>query len=140
LAISKERKRELVKIYTEWMKGSRAMFVTEYIGLSMKDMDDLRAKVREVGGEFHVIKNTLIKRAFESVEIPMQESYFDGPTAIGFAYEDPPALAKALAEFAKESEILKIRGGYLENEVVSAGFTAATCAEGYPLGYAHGSC
>jgi large subunit ribosomal protein L10 len=119
LAISKERKRELVELYSDWLNSSLAMFVTEYIGLNMNEMDELRSRVREAGGEFHIVKNTLVKRAFEAAGLPMPEEYLDGPTAIGFAFEDAPYMAKALSEFAKESDFLKIRGGYLEKELMS---------------------
>ena len=64
MAISKEHKNEMVEQYKEWVNNSRAMVVTEYTGLNMKQLDDLRSKVREAGGEFHVIKNTLTKVAF----------------------------------------------------------------------------
>jgi large subunit ribosomal protein L10 len=120
LAISKGRKQELVELYSEWINKSLAMFVTEYIGLNMNAMNDLRSRVRDAGGEFHIVKNTLVKRAFEAAKLPMPEDYFDGPTAIGFAFEDAPHMAKALSDFAKESDFLKIRGGYLVSELMSA--------------------
>jgi large subunit ribosomal protein L10 len=59
LAISKQRKDELVTQYVKWVDQSQAMIVTEYLGMSMKQVDELRSKVREAGGEFHIIKNTL---------------------------------------------------------------------------------
>jgi len=61
MAISKKRKEELVAQYIEWMNRSQAFYLTEYIGLSMADIDVMRHRVRETGGEFHVIKNTLGK-------------------------------------------------------------------------------
>ena len=59
MAISKKRKDALVASYTDWLDRSKALIVTEYTGLSMKQIDDLRSKVREAGGEFHIVKNTL---------------------------------------------------------------------------------
>jgi large subunit ribosomal protein L10 len=120
LAISKERKKEMVDEYVEWVNNSRALILTEYTGLDMKQMDDLRAKTREAGGEFHIIKNTLSRVAFEQLGIPMPEGYFEGSTAIGFAFQDAPALAKTLTEFARASEELKIKGGYLDQRVITA--------------------
>jgi large subunit ribosomal protein L10 len=120
LAISKERKEELVSQYREWADGSRAMVLTDYLGLTMKDLDELRQKVREVGGEYHIVKNTLTQIAFEEQGLPLPEGYFEGTTAIGFAFEDAPGLAKALSEFAKSSDFLKIKGGYLGENFVSA--------------------
>jgi large subunit ribosomal protein L10 len=119
LAVSKERKQEIATSYQEWLGNSQAVFLAEYIGLSVKDMDALRAKVREVGGEFHVIKNTLAKIAFEESGYEVPEDLFQGSTAAGFAFEDAPALAKALADFSKSVEFLKFKGGYLHKDMVS---------------------
>lgn len=120
MAITKERKNEIVDQYSEWINKSRAMFVTEYVGLSMKDIDELRKKAREAGGEFHIVKNTLGKVAFESIGLEIPSNYLDGSTAIGFAFEDAPAMAKAMAEFARSSEFLKIKGGYLNKQVIDS--------------------
>ena len=119
MAVSKERKQEIATSYQEWLGNSQAVFLAEYIGLSVKDMDALRAKVREVGGEFHVIKNTLAKIAFEESGYEVPEDLFQGSTAAGFAFEDAPALAKALADFSKSVEFLKFKGGYLHKDMVS---------------------
>ncbi len=119
MAISKERKNELVAQYVEWADSSKALVVTEYKGLSVKDLDNLRAKLRTVGGEFHIIKNTLGKLALEQAQLPVQEGVFEGSTAISFAFEDAPAMAKALIEFAEEKEFIKVKAGYLERELIS---------------------
>jgi large subunit ribosomal protein L10 len=120
LAISKERKKEIVAEYQEWLDKSQAVIMTNYIGLTMKDMDALRKKVREAGGEFHILKNTLGKLAVENAGLPLVEDHFEATTAAGFAFEDGPALAKAMTDFAKEVEFLKIKGGYLESQPVSS--------------------
>jgi large subunit ribosomal protein L10 len=119
LAITKERKKELVERYKEWMKHSQAMIVTEYTGMPMKQIDDLRGKMREAGGEFHVVKNTLGKLAVEESGLPLPEDYFEGSTAFSFAFEDAPALAKALADFARTNDFVKIKGGYLGDHPIS---------------------
>ena len=69
MAITKEQKREIVAKYGEWLARSDAFVLAEYTGMNMKDMDALRAKIREAGGEFHVVKNTLAKLALEDAEI-----------------------------------------------------------------------
>ncbi len=119
MAVSKERKKEIVTTYQDWLGKSQAVFLAEYIGLSVKDMDALRDKVREVGGEFHVIKNSLGKIAFEESGYEVPEDLFLGSTAAGFAFEDAPAMAKALADFSKSVDFLKFKGGYLEKNMVS---------------------
>ena len=120
MAISKERKDEVVQQYGDWLNKSRALILTEYKGLSMKDLDTLRSRVREAGGEFHVIKNTLGKIVFLEAGLELPEDYFEGSTAIGFGFEDAPALAKTMTEFTRTSEFLKIKGGYLNRKLMTA--------------------
>ena len=116
LAITKERKNELVAQYSEWVSRSKALVFTQYVGLTMKDIDTLRIKVRDNGGEFHIIKNTLAKLAFEQAGYAVPEGQLEGSTAIVFAYTDAPAIAKAVMEFARTSEFLKVKGGFLEKQ------------------------
>ena len=119
MAHTKERKEEIVAQYDEWLEKSEAFILTEYIGLTVKDLDKLRASVREAGGEFHIVKNTLIKRLLEEKKLELKDEHYINTTAIGFAFEDPPGLAKALADFAKESDFLKIKAGYLDNNYMA---------------------
>ncbi len=114
MAISRKQKEELVVQYIDWMNRSQALIFTGYNGLSVKEIDDLRHKVRESGGEFHVIKNTLGKVAFEQAGVPLPEEYLEESTAIAFAFEDPAAMAKAITDFSRSTDFLKIKGGYLE--------------------------
>jgi large subunit ribosomal protein L10 len=120
LAISKEKKREIVEQYGEWLKQSQALILTEYIGMTMKDMDLLRARVREAGGEFHIVKNTLMRRMLDEAGLDSKDEDFINTTAIGFAFEDAPALAKTMTGYAKESGLLKVKAGYLESKRMSA--------------------
>ena len=120
MAITKEQKREMVAQYGEWLDRSDAIVLAEYTGMTMKDMDALRKKIREAGGEFHVVKNTLAKLALKDAEIDYDDEHFLSSTAIGFAFEDPPALAKAMTDFEKESDSLKVKVGYLEKQMMSA--------------------
>jgi large subunit ribosomal protein L10 len=119
LAISKNRKKEIVAEYTAWIKKSQAMILAEYKGLPMAELDALRSKMREAGGEFHVVKNTLGQIAFKEAGLPLPEKLFEGSTAIGFAFEDAPAAAKMLNDYIRNSEFLKIKGGYLGAQVMS---------------------
>jgi len=120
LAISKEKKREIAAQYGEWLEKSQAIVLTEYLGLTMKEIDELRARIRESGGEIHIVKNTLVKRVLEEADLELKDEHFVNTTAIGFAFEDAPALAKAMTDFAKDSDFLKIKAGYLENRLMSA--------------------
>jgi large subunit ribosomal protein L10 len=119
LAISEKRKKEVIAEYQDWLGKSKAVILTEYTGLSMKDMDALRTKVREAGGEFHVLKNTLAHRAFEDAGFKASPGFFEGSTAASFAFQDAPDLAKVMTDFAKTAEFLKVKGGYLEQRPMS---------------------
>ena len=119
LAISEKRKKEVIVEYQEWLGKSKAVILTQYTGLSMKDLDALRTKVREAGGEFHVLKNTLAHKAFEDAGFQTPSGFFEGSTAASFAFQDAPGLAKVMTDFAKTAEFLKVKGGYLENRPMS---------------------
>jgi large subunit ribosomal protein L10 len=120
LAISKEQKKEVLAQYVNLANRSQAMIVTEYRGLTMKQIDDLRSRVRENGGEFHIVKNTLGKLAIEQEGMPLPAGLLEGSTAICFAFTDAAAMAKTMTDFARTSEFLKIKGGYLEKQAISA--------------------
>lgn len=120
MAISKERKVEVVAQYNAWMGSSQALFLAEYKGLTMKQIDELRSKVRDAGGEFHIVKNTLSKIAFQSAGMNLPPGFFEGSTAIGFAFSDVPAMAKLLSDYARTNEFFKLKGGYLDKNPISA--------------------
>lgn len=119
LAISKERKQQMVDEYVDWIRRSQALIVMEYTGLTMKQVDDLRAKIRETGGEFHIVKNTLGKVAFQEAGWETPAAMFEGSTAISFAFKDAPATAKTINEFIRTSEFIKVKGGYLDQHPIS---------------------
>lgn len=120
MAISKQRKDELLAQYTEWLEKSRAVILVEYTGITMKQLDAVRAKVRESGGEFHVLKNTLARRVFATQNISVPEGYLLNSTAVSFAFSDPAATAKALAEVTKGIEAVKVKGGFLDKQALTA--------------------
>jgi len=118
LALSKERKVEVLAQYKEWMSRSQALILMDYKGASVKDLEAARSKVRESGGEFHVVKNRLAKLALkENYEIP--EGYLENSTAIGFAFEDVASTAKALSETAKDVDAFTFKGGFMGAEVLT---------------------
>lgn len=132
MAISKERKSEVVAQYSKWIGNSKALILAEYTGLTMKQMDDLRAKAREVGGEFHVVKNTLGTLAFKEAGLPVPQDFLEGSTAIGFALQDAQPMAKAMTDYARSADALKIKGGYLGTRAINAAEVVAL-AEMPPL-------
>jgi large subunit ribosomal protein L10 len=118
LAISKEKKQELVKSYTEEFSRSQAAILTDYRGLPVTELNRLRNKMREAESGYHVVKNRLVKLALREAGLPVPEELLQGPTAIGFCYEDVVAPAKVLTDYAKESKVLTIKGGILGERVI----------------------
>lgn len=120
MAISKQEKETIMAKYQEWLDKSVALILVEYTGVNMSNLDSIRAKVREAGGEFHVVKNTLAKRAFNAAGMPILAGTLEKSTAIGFAFSDAAGVAKALSDFDKSIEAVKIKGGYLGKQTLSA--------------------
>jgi large subunit ribosomal protein L10 len=113
LAKSKAQKETILTQYIEWVSKSQAVVLVEYSGLKMYNLDAIRSKVREAGGEFHIVKNTLAKLALEKAGFKVPADYAEKSTAIGFAFSDPAGFAKALTEATKGMEAVKIKGGFM---------------------------
>ena len=120
MARNKERKQKLVEQYIELLKQSEAVFLTEYTGLDVKQMQNLRAEVRKADGRYLVTKNTLLRLALEESGKPIPEELLTGQIGTGFALSEAPSLAKALTQFAKKQEELTIKGGIMDNELLTA--------------------
>ena len=119
MAISRKQKEELIEQYKKWLKESDGLVLTHYHGLSVKAIGDLRRDIRETGGEFHIIKNTLAKRAFEESGRECKEDVFIGPTALGVSYQNPTGLAKVIKDFSKEFGTIEIKSGYLADRLMT---------------------
>jgi large subunit ribosomal protein L10 len=120
LAISKERKEEVLSTYSEWVKKSEAVILVEYTGVKMKDLNNIRAKIRETGGEFHIVKNTLARRVFADQGMDLPKDYLVKSTAISFAFNDPASTAKALTDATKGNEFIKVKGGFMGGKSLNA--------------------
>lgn len=120
MAVSKERKEEVMAMYADWMKKSQAVILVEYTGAKMKALDGIRAKIREAGGEFHVVKNTLARRAFAENGMTFPEDYLVKSTAVSFAFTDPASTAKALTEATKGLDMIKVKGGFMAGQTLSS--------------------
>lgn len=111
--MAKAGKVEAVAEIADRFRNSSAAVVTEYSGLSVSQLTNLR-RALGTGTTYRVAKNTLVKRAAEVAEIQGLEALFVGPTAIAFVEGEPVDAAKALREFAKENKGLVIKGGYMD--------------------------
>lgn len=103
----------------ERLSESSASVVTEYRGLTVAAMAELRRTLRASGGDFKVFKNTLVRRAIEGGDHAGLADHLSGPTAITFVSGDVSAVAKALKDFAKANPELIIKGGVLEGKPLS---------------------
>lgn len=121
--MKKEDKEKVVSELTERLKASETLLVADYRGLTMPQIDALRSRLIESGASFTVVKNTLTRRAAEAAGADALLTLLEGPSAIAFleADGDMVAAAKALADSAKESRVLEIRGGVLQGRTMSAG-------------------
>ena len=128
MAVSREKKEQLVSWYTDLFSRSSAAILTDYRGLTMADISRLRRKLQETQSEYHVTKNRLVKLALTKAELPVPEDLLEGPTATGFCFEEVPAVAKVLVNFSKESKILVIKGGLLGSRIISADEVTALAA------------
>lgn len=120
MAISKQRKEEVQTLYSDWLKRSEAVILVEYSGANMKSLDGIRAKIRESGGEFHVVKNTLARRVFAENGMELPQDYLVKSTAISFAFTDPASTAKALTDATKGNEFVKVKGGFMGGKTLNA--------------------
>jgi large subunit ribosomal protein L10 len=113
LAISREQKEEMVADYLDKMSRSRTLILTDYRGLSVAQVTELRRNLREISGEFQVVKNSLFQRALEESGMVVPTEQLVGPLAVGYCFGDAPPVAKALTDFAKASDILAIKGAII---------------------------
>jgi large subunit ribosomal protein L10 len=120
--VKKEDKEKVVSELTERLKASETLLVADYRGLTMPQIDALRSRLIESGASFTVVKNRLTRRAAEAAGADALLTLLEGPSAIAFleADGDMVAAAKALADSAKESRVLEIRGGVLQGRTMSA--------------------
>jgi len=119
LAKSKQQKEAILGQYTDWLAQSKAVILVEYTGVIMKDLDAVRARLREAGGEFHIVKNMLAKIALEKAGMSVPANYLEKSTAIGFAFTDPVGFTKVFADVTKNMEAVKVKGGFMGAELLS---------------------
>ena len=114
MAISRAQKEELVRNYVEQLNSSEALIITDYRGVSASEMTVLRRKMREANVGYRVVKNTLARFAMERVNRDELSSFFQGPVAIAFGYDEVTEPAKVLTDYIQSSKAsIDIKGGFL---------------------------
>ena len=110
----KAKKTGIVQDIKKRLEKSQVVILTDYRGLNVAAITELRRQLREEGIEFKVVKNTLTKIAAHELGYDALKEQLEGPTAVAFSYQDPVAAAKILTKFAKGNDKLEIKGGMLE--------------------------
>jgi large subunit ribosomal protein L10 len=120
--MQKEDKERVVAELTERLRNAETLFVADYRGLTMPQIDALRGRLLENGARLSVVKNTLTRRAAQAAGADALLALLEGPSAIAFieADGDMVAVAKALADSARETKVLEIRGGIMSGREISA--------------------
>jgi large subunit ribosomal protein L10 len=116
---STQKIERVAELKTE-IEGSAALLLTEYRGLTVHEITELRKSLRDGGARFAVIKNTLMRRALEQTDAAELGSMFDGPSAVAFVHDDPVTAAKSVTTAARKFPALVLKGAFVEGRVLSA--------------------
>jgi large subunit ribosomal protein L10 len=116
---NKELKRQIVAEIKTKLENSSAAVLTDYRGLNVAQVTELRKRMREAGVEYKVLKNTMIRFAAHELGLEGLDPYLEGPTAVAFS-ADPVAPAKIIYDFAKANKALEVKVGVLEGKVIEA--------------------
>jgi large subunit ribosomal protein L10 len=120
LAITRERKQQLVAEYTEQLRDSEGIILTEYSGLTMANLTAIRQTLRPLGATARIVKNRLLALALQEAGMSVPPEWLSDPIAVSFCSGEVPAVAKALRDAAKEFDPLQIKGGVVGASVLSA--------------------
>lgn len=119
--MTKEQKEAFVAEFQERLESAEAVYLTDFTGLDVKAMTTLRSRLKKSGGEYLVVKNRLVKRAFADTGAPDVSEHLVGPTGVVFGDDDVAEAAKTVAEFAKEHENKPVfKAGILDDVVLDA--------------------
>lgn len=116
----KEQKIKEVASLQERLERAKGMIFTEYRGLKVSELNELRSKLRKEGSTLKVVKNRLMKRVLKDQGLDTLMNHFTGPTAVASSNADPVSPAKILVAFAKDHEKLVLKGGFIEGSAVTS--------------------
>jgi large subunit ribosomal protein L10 len=118
MSMKLDRKKEVVAELNEKFSRAKVVILTDYKGLNVERINDLRKRLWDVDVEYRVVKNSLLTRAADGTGVAEIRDHFTGPSAVALSYTDPVAPAKVLSQFAKENEKLGIRVGVLDGKLL----------------------
>jgi len=114
-----EQKQRIVEELNDKFRKSKVLIVTDYKGLNVTMLNELRRKLRESDIEYRVVKNTLLARAADDTDVSRIRDSFKGPSAIAMSFEDPVAPAKVLTKFAEDNKKLELKIGIMGDRVLN---------------------
>jgi large subunit ribosomal protein L10 len=114
--VDRATKEQHVEALRKELEGIKSAFLCGYRGLTVNQVSDLRTKVRKTSSSYRVLKNRLASRALESTPLAPLREHLRGPLALAFHPSEPVALAKVLADFAKENPLLELKAGWLDGK------------------------
>ncbi len=120
MALTRSKKQELIDEYQAGMAAAPHAFLLGFKGVTVPQVTDLRNRIREIGGSYQVVKNTLALLAVDGKSLQALAEQFVGPTAVAYTGDDAVSLAKALAEFRKEVPAFELKGGLVDGVPIDA--------------------
>ena len=121
-------KKRITQDLNERFSKAAVVIVTDYKGLDVDAINDLRRRLREAEVEYQVVKNSLLVRASQNTDVAKIQETFQGPSAVALGFSDATALAKVLIEFAKDHEVFKIKMGIVDGKILELKQIAALAA------------
>ena len=118
MAITRNKKEEIVGDLNDWAQKSQAIIIVKYGGMTMPQLDKVRHAMRKAEGEFHVTKNTLATKVLKEHGLIVPEKWLKGQTAMSFCFKDPAAVAKSLGDLGKEFDKLQVMGGVMSGTTI----------------------
>jgi large subunit ribosomal protein L10 len=116
--VNLEDKKKIVQALNERFSKAAVVIVTDYKGLDVAAINDLRRKLRKEEIEYQVVKNSLMVRASQETDVALIKETFKGPSAVAMSYSDPIAPAKVLTEFAKDHKVFEIKVGVMDGKIL----------------------
>jgi large subunit ribosomal protein L10 len=113
-----ETKKKIVEDLKGKFATTKVIIVTDYKGLNVAQMTELRRKLSDAGVEYQVVKNTLLTRASNGTDAELLNAVFKGPSGIALSFDDPVAPAKVLTQFAKDNQKLEIKAGVMNGKLM----------------------
>jgi large subunit ribosomal protein L10 len=113
-----QEKIEAVDDLKERLDGVKTVLLTEYRGLTVQQISELRKQLRAVSAEYKVVKNRLAKIAIAASELQVLTPQLTGPVALVVSKDDPVAVAKTLSTFARTNQAFSIKGGYVDGQLM----------------------